>query len=110
MACRLEVVVPCRSSRKSHSRRKCRKSRRKRAGYTCEYTVSHFELLEFVNREDGKVKVYICSKHREYSVTYPAKRLLLNPVPGSGAILYFYCQYLICKIVYTIDDIKAILS
>ena len=86
MACRLKVVVPSRASRKGHSRRKRRQSRRKRAGYSCEYKVSRFELFDFVNRENGRVKVYSCGKHREYSVSYPAKRLLLNPVSGSGAI------------------------
>lgn len=105
MACWLEVAVPSRRSRKHGGRKK-------RSSYTCRYAVSHFELFDFVNRVRGKVRVYYPSHRGEYSVIYPAKWLLLNPVPDSWTMIYFYCQNLIYKL-YTdksIDDIVALLS
>ena len=56
----LEAVVPSR--------------RRRRPGYSVKYTVTHFKLIDFVNRERGRVRVYICGRSGEYSVTYPDRQ------------------------------------
>ena len=68
----LEAVVPSRS--------------RRRTAYNVKYTVTRFELLDFVNRERGRDRVYICGRSGEYFVTYPARHLffihvlILQPV------------------------------
>ena len=68
-----------------------------------KYTVTQFELLDFVNRERGRVRVYICGRSGEYSVTYPARHLLfhpcVNPSTGDyGTMLYFSCDMIVFKL------------
>ena len=85
----LEAVVPSRS--------------RRRTAYNVKYTVTRFELLDFVNRERGRDRVYICGRSGEYFVTYPARHLffihvlILQPVLY-GTMLYFSCDMIVFKL------------
>ena len=95
----LEAVVPSRG--------------RRHPGYTTKYAVTRFELLDFVNRERGRVRVFICGRSGEYSVTYPARHLYFNPCysssTGYGTMLYFSCDMIIFKL-YTKLSIDQALS
>ena len=95
----LEAVVPSR--------------RRRRPGYSVKYTVTRFELLDFVNRERGRVRVYICGRSGEYSVTYPARQLFfhpcINPSTGCyGTMLYFSCDMIVFKLYTNLSIDQAI--